>query len=228
MDNLKTEKRKDIFLMLLIIGSIWGFSEVIMNAFVRAAGIPLRASILTGIGMFLLGVGYFLIKKPIILPLIAFVAILIKQMAVPILGVGLSCKANSCIAVFIEGSALAALVYVMSRNIHKSNVAKSFAGFGSGFTASVGFYFIGLHAFPCDYLSSFASASGFVSYLVNEALMWGVFSAVLFPLGYRLGTKIEKAMITLQQEKPIFYHYIATSIITLCWISSAVVIALGY
>lgn len=212
-----------ILIGILVFGSIWGLSEAALGGGLRAANFPYRAGLLTGIGIAIMGMALVIHKKPAMLIGIGLVAMLVKLLAVPILHISVMCKANSCIAIFTEAVALSLVAFLLMSEMGKSVHARMGSGALAAIIASVGFYFVGIQVAPCKYLLSF-TPGGFI---VTEGLIWAAFSAILLPIGYLAGMKLEaKAFPLLARRMPLYY---ATSgaIIALCWGISAIAIVAG-
>ncbi|MDD5309885.1 MAG: hypothetical protein PHU25_21420 [Deltaproteobacteria bacterium] len=218
---------RNIVILIFVLGSLWGAAEVLLNDAIKAADLPLRAGILTGFGMLVMGMFLGHARKPFALLGIPLVAVLIKQMVVPIMGASVLCKANSCIAVLFEASLLAGVAMVAARGMERSGPTRAATGAGAGLLSAVPFYFVGLAVAPCSYLMSFDRAGGFAAFMIQEGLVWAAFSAVLFPLGYALGTRGRETVLSLEARRPAFYYGAALGVVTACWISAAVAISLG-
>jgi len=212
-----------ILLGILVFGSIWGLFEVVLGGGLRAANFPYRSGLLTGIGMGLMGMALVIYKKPAMLIGIGLVAVLVKLLAAPILHISVMCKANSCIAVFTEAVALTLVAFLLMSEMGKSVHARIGGGAVAAIIASVGFYFIGMQVAPCNYLLGF-TAGGFI---VTEGLIWAAFSAILLPLGYLAGMKLEaKAFPLLRRRLPLYYASTVATVV-ICWGVSAIAIASG-
>ncbi len=103
---LKKNQLTDVLLVIAVLGSLWGLSEVVLSGAIRMTGIPFRAGILAGIGIGLIAVAVGAFMRMGIILLIPIIAVLCKQLVVPILGVSVMCKVNSCVAVMLEGFAV--------------------------------------------------------------------------------------------------------------------------
>ena len=212
-----------ILLGILVFGSIWGLFEVVLGGGLRDANFPYRSGLLTGIGMGLMGMALVIYKKPAMLIGIGLVAVLVKLLAAPILHISVMCKANSCIAVFTEAVALTLVAFLLMSEMGKSVHARIGGGAVAAIIASVGFYFIGMQVAPCNYLLGF-TAGGFI---VTEGLIWAAFSAILLPLGYLAGMKLEaKAFPLLRRRLPLYYASTVATVV-ICWGVSAIAIASG-
>lgn len=217
----------DVLLGIAVFGSLWGLSEVVLGGAIRAAGLPYRAGILTGVGMGIMGIAVGAFRKPAMLTGAAFVAVLCKQLVVPILHVSVMCKANSCLAVMLEGLALAAVVSLAGRKLERSHSAPIAGGASAALLAAAAFYFIGMRVAPCRYLLSFNRPGGFLAFLAVEGLVWAIFTAMLFPAGYWVGVRFRDSGLALRTGKPFLYYTALTALLVCCWVGSAFAIAAG-
>jgi hypothetical protein len=208
---------------ILVFGSIWGLSEVVLGGGLSAAHFPYRSGLLTGIGIGLMGMALAIYKKPAMLVGIGLVTVLVKLLAVPILHISVMCKANSCLAVFTEAVTLSLVAFLLMSEIGKSVHARMGGGAAAAIIASVAFYFIGMQVAPCNYLLSF-TPGGFI---VTEGLICATFSAILLPLGYLTGIKLEAKVFPWLTRKMSLYYATTAATIVICWGVSAIAIASG-
>jgi hypothetical protein len=224
-EHLKTV---DILIIILILGSLWGLSEVIVNGIIQQTGIPYRSGILIGVGMGLMGIFVGIFKRFSFLIGIALVAILCKQLVVPILGVSIMCKANSCLAVIIDSLALTGAAVLVGHKMYKKPKYRIIGGLAAGLSAGVVFYFVGMKTAPCPSLLTFAGLQGFGLFLLNKCLVWMVFSGIFFPVGYILGNRLKDIVFVIRIKKPLFYYASSVTLIVCCWLAVAFAIAAGY
>ena len=216
----------NILLGIFIFGSIWGASEAALGGGLNAAGFPYRSALLVGIGMAIMGAALVIHRKPIMLLGIGALAMLIKLMAVPILSVPVMCKVNSCIAVLLEAVAFTLVGFVLLRQMDKNIYTRMGAGALAATLGAIGFFFIGIQVAPCNYLLSFSGNLG--GFLTSEGLFWAASSAILLPLGWMAGEKVNRVTLPwLVERKPLCY-LTSASIVILCWGMSAWVISLGF
>jgi len=156
---------------------------------------------------------------------VALMAILCKQLVVPILHVSVMCKANSCLAVILEGLALAGVVSLVGRKLGRSHLAQIASGVSAALMAAAAFYFIGMRVSPCRYLLSFNRPGGFVAFLTVEGLVWAAFSGILFPVGYWMGVRLRDTVLSLGTRKPLLYYTTSMALVVCCWVASAFAIA---
>ncbi len=222
----------DVLIAILVLGSLWGVVEVVLGGALRAWGISYRAGILTGVGMGVMGAGlavmFGVIRRPLTLIGIALVAVLCKQLVVPLLHVSLMCKANSCLAVVLQGSALAGVVTLAGRRFDKRYIVMAAGAASAALLARGVFYFAGMRLAPCAYLLSYNHAGGFVDYMAANGLAWAGFSALFLPMGYRAGSLLREPFLAVGLRKPALYYSSSLVAVVLCWAASAVAISAGF
>ena len=214
--------------IILILGSFWALSEAALGGSLRKMGFPYRAGLLTGIGFGLMGIMFGILKRPLMLIGVALVAVLGKQLAVPILHISIMCKANSCVAVILEGLALTGTLAIVGNMIKKSEIRRMLSGGSAALIASAAFYYIGMHVAPCRYLLSFNHPGGLISFLTVEGLVWAAFSAISFPVGYWIGDKIRGSLYNFTVRKPLIYYASSSAIVVLFWVGNAILIMKGF
>lgn len=227
IDEVKRAQAVDLLIATVVLGSLWGLSEVVLGGAIGAAGLPYRSGILTGVGIGIMAIAVGVFRKPSMLAGIALVAVLCKQLVVPILNVSVMCEANSCLAVMLEGLALAGVVSLAGRKLDRGHLARIASGASAALLAAAAFYIIGMRVAPCRYLLSFNRPGGFVAFLTVEGLVWALFSAILFPAGYWVGSRLRDTVLGLRREKPLFYYTTFSALVVCCWVASAFAIAVG-
>jgi len=219
--------RKGRFMAILALGSICGLIEVTLSGALRAADFPWRTGVLVGLGFGIVAFALAIYRKPLMALWIALVAILVKQLAVPVLGAPIACKANTCLAVGLEYAALAGIAALAWTAMQGHGGLRAIVGGAGAAVGSVAFLLIGVHVAPCAYLLSFNQAGGFAAYLYRESLNWALFSAVLFPVGWAAGVKSEAALSRLFESQPRLVYAGASSLAAVCWVASAIAMASG-
>ncbi len=210
---------------VLVLGSLWGLAEVVISGAWGLAGLPWRSAVLTGISMGLMGVAVAGIGRAWAPVGMALVAILCKQMVVPILGVALSCKANSCFAVGMAGLVVSGVAAVVGRR-KMGHLTGAALGSGAAAVSAGLFYVGGIRLAPCAYLSSFANRGGLPVFMGAEGVPWAIASALLFPLGLAVGHRLADGWLARWSQRAV---YAASAIVVvLSWAASAVAIAAGF
>lgn len=149
-------------------------------------------------------------RRPLMLLWITIVTVLSKQLVVPILHISVMCKANSCLAVLLEGFILTGFVTVLC----KTDLSRMISGISAALLAALGFYFIGMRLSPCPCLLSFKGE--LLKFLTKKGLVWAAFSGIFFPVGYRIGTGLKTAVITVEMRRPLLYYISSLSVTVVC------------
>ncbi len=214
-------------LLIAVLGSLWGLSEVFVSGAIRMSTLPFRAGILTGIGLGLIAIAVGALRRPGLLLGIPVLAALCKLLVVPILKVSPVCEANSCMAVLLEGSAMAGAVVLAGQRLHRSRLLQAASAASAALLAAGVFFYAGMHVAPCNYLMSFNRPFGLMAFMGSEGLSWALASALLFPLGYRLGEGL-RAAVLIREEKPGLFYLTSSALVLGSWIISAIAIAKGF
>jgi len=143
--------KKTVALVILVVGSAWGFLEVVLGGAMKSASIPYKGDLLTGLGIGLIALAAAALARPLAGLGIAAIAVAVKQLAVPILGLSSFCGANSCLAVGLTGGAVAALAALASRRLGRGVLPRVAVGAVAGLASAVGFYWLGMRLAPCPY-----------------------------------------------------------------------------
>jgi len=215
----------DIAIGIVVLGSLWGLSEVIAEGVIRAAGLPYRAAVLTGIGMALMAAGVAAYKRYWLPAAGAGVAVAVKLLVVPILHLPASCKANSSLAVTLEALALAAAVAVIGHGMRRTQ-GQVAAGVMAGLGSAAVFWAAGMRLAPCNYLLSFNRPGGLLAFLAVEGVPWALASGLLVPVGYWLGEQVRQRMPEWKR-RPSLYYLGSGAVVACCWVASAFAIAAG-
>lgn len=203
----------------LLIGSLWAFSEVVVGTVIRTVALPLRGTLLTGVGIGLLFAGYAYTRTGWTVLLGTLTTLVAKICFAPAFGLGMAAL-NGCFAVLLQGLfVLLCFRYPQHRPVSTKfsmGLAAALAMLVAGFL----FYWGGLRLVPCDYLKSFTASSFFL----REILPWSLFSAVAAPSGYALGARWKNR--PQQTEQDFSLELPAWLFVTGCWLSCFVVVIL--
>ncbi len=212
----------DLILGILVLGSLWGLSEIALGGVLKAAGFPYRSGLLTGIGMAVMGMALAVSRKPLIPIGVGAVAVLVGLLVVPVLHVSPMCRANSSLAVVLESGSLTLAASLIASRTGKSVYGRMATGGSAALLASVAFYFAGTHFAPCAYLLSFSAGS----FVVKEGLVWAAFSTILLPVGYSAGERLAGNQLTVVRQRSALYSG-SGLVVAVCWGISALALALG-
>jgi len=201
-------RKSSIFNLLcvaLFLGSIWGFFEVVFKDALAMGGQPLTAALMTGLGVFIMSVGYRIFKNAGIFLMISLFTIMARMVIVPVLGCSPICRANAVVALLILGTSSTLAFGLSSRYI--KNTAKWGGGVAGAavLVSGVSFYYAGLACAPCPYLLQL-SVGGLSNFMAMEVVYWALFSGILFYPGYQLGRYAQAFFSSLRINRPAFYY----------------------
>jgi hypothetical protein len=202
----------------LLLGSIWGFFEVFFKDVLSMGGTPFASSIMTGIGVFMMAIGYGLFRRAGSFFVISVFAIFTRMLIVPILGCSPMCRANAVVALLLLGASTAVAFTLFERVSKNQNKTGGIVAGGGVLFSGTAYYFAGLACAPCQYLKNFAAQGGVTTFLSVEVLWWSLFSAVLFYPGYFVGIKLQGVVSTLHEARPVPYYaaLVSASIVVMC------------
>jgi hypothetical protein len=205
--NNETFSWKFYFLVILALGAFMGLAEALLGGLARDVGLP-RSPVVTAAGFAVMAAGLAVFKQARIIPGIVLMAVFAKWLATPLLGLPVFCQANSHLAVLLNGAFLFAGV---------SLARKKIAGNGrmQGVVA------------PCAHLLSFRFAGGAAGYMLTRVAPAALLGAVLFPLGYALGRKLEKRLLPLWLARKPLFAPLAVACALACWGLTVGLIAAG-
>jgi hypothetical protein len=212
-------RTRHLFIIGILTGSLWAFSEVVLGTLVRTAALPLRGTVLTGIGVGILFAGFARSKQPWVVGLAVLTAVIAKVVFAPSFGFGIK-VINSSTAVLLEGTAVLVAVYVLkSRPAHRGQ-DRGLAAAVAIACAGTAFYAIGINLAPCAYLKGFSASAFFL----RETAPWSLFSAATAPLGYAIGLRWAAAANNRWGGKALPLPALGT--IAACWLCCGVTVLL--
>ncbi len=192
---------KFYLLIIIVLGALLALGEALLGGFIRNAGLP-RSPLVSGLGFFIMAVGLAVFKQARIIFGITVMAILGKWLAVPLLGLPIFCQANAHLAMLLNGACLFAGVSLFKKRLSGSRTQQgAIAGF-SALAAGTAFFALARFWAPCRHLLSFRYAGGVATYLLTRVAPAALLAAVLFPLGYALGRKLEERLLPFWLKRP--------------------------
>lgn len=221
MDN-----KKNILLATIVLGSVIGFIEVAVKGLLNYKGVHLSGLII-GLDFIIIGIALAIFRKPLMVVAMGLIACLVKQLVVPLMCMPFMCQANSCLAIMLEFTTFTGMAALTFKRMNSSRKARILTAGTGIFLSSILFYSIGMQVRPCPYLLSFNVAGGFSSFLAREGMVWAIFAAALFPLGWEVGERLRQTTLSFFVQRPRVCYAGGGLISLFCWITSAVIICLG-
>jgi hypothetical protein len=226
--NNETLSWKFYLLNILVLGALLGLVEAALGGFMRQAGLPLRGPMVTAAGFALMAAGLAIFKQTRLIPGVTLVGICGKWLAVPLLGLPVFCQANAHLAILLNGACLTAGVSLFRKKIADNPRGQSAVAGIAAFAAGSAFFALGRFWAPCRHLLSFHHAGGAVTYMLTRVAPAALLAALLFPLGYALGRRLEERLLPLWlARRPLFVPLAATFALA-CWGGTVLLTAAGF
>ena len=186
---MKNSMTRSHLLIALILGSVWGFAEVMMGAGLRICAHLVSGSLMTGVALFFLATTWVATRNLFALVLIVMLASLFKLFDAVLLSLPVMHGAigNPIFAFLLEGMAFIALIAIFKNVKWKKISSRALLGGGSALIAVAMFPLV-IHATgipACVYPNSMVPLSIFFA---PVAIVFSVFTV---PLGFLAGEKIE-------------------------------------
>jgi hypothetical protein len=215
-------------LNVILLGALLGLLEAALGGFIRRAGLPLRSAAVTGAGFAVMALGLAVFKQARVIPGITLMGIFAKWLAVPLLGLPVFCQANAHLAILLNGACLFAGVSLGKKRVSGGWKQKSAIAFAAALGAGTVFFALGRFWAPCRHLLSFRYAGGAATYMLTRVLPAALLAAVLFPLGYALGRRLEKWLLPLWLAQKKLLLPLAAALTFACWGLSLLLTAWGF
>jgi hypothetical protein len=225
--NNETLSWKFYLLNILVFGALLGVAEAALGGYIRSAGLP-RSPFVAGAGFAVMALGLAVFKHKRVIPGITLMAILSKWLAVPILGLPILCQVNDHFAILLNGAFLFAGVAVFRRRIASGWRAQGAVAGGAAFLSGATFFALGRFLTPCAHLLSFRYAGGAAFYMLTRVAPAAVMAALLFPLGYALGRRLERWLLPLWLARRPLFVPLAGMLALACWGGTVLLTAAGF
>ena len=174
----------------VILGSVWGLSEVILGAGIQACARTVSGSLMTGVALFFIAAAWVATKNYHIPVLVVLIACLFKLfdailLSLPVLHGAIG---NPIFAFLLEGFAILLLLAIFRKQSWQKRSSRAWLGAGSALIAVAMFplvkYATGIPA--CVYPGTAVPLSIFFAPLAI------LFSAFTVPVGFVAGERIRK------------------------------------
>jgi hypothetical protein len=188
---------KFYFLNIIVLGAFLGLVEAALGGAIRKAGLPLRGPLVTGVGFAVIALGLAVFKQARVILGVTVMAVLSRWLAVPLLGLPVFCQANAHLAILFNGAFLFAGVSLFRKHFAGSRQKQGAIAGVSALGSGTAFFALARFWAPCRHLLSFRYAGGTAAYMLTRVAPAALLAAVLFPLGYALGRRLEKRLLPL-------------------------------
>jgi hypothetical protein len=185
----------------VILGSVWGLSEVMLGAGIKACANTISGSVMTGVALFFIGAAWVATKNFHIPVLVVLIACLFKLfdavlLSLPVLHGAIG---NPIFAFLLEGFAILLIVAIFRNQRWQKRSSRALLGAGSALIAVAMFplvkYATGIPA--CVYPGTAVPLSIFFAPIAI------IFSAFTVPAGFVAGERIRKISV-LEIPRSVF------------------------
>ncbi|MFC1932197.1 hypothetical protein ACFLXU_01005 [Chloroflexota bacterium] len=223
----KWRSTADALVMVVILGSIWGFLEATLGGFLHLAHFPYKGAIMGGIGMSIMATFIATHRRPSLVIGVAFVAALFKTLSALIYGQSIFAQfvVNPATAIILEGLAFGLVAYFLFNGFERSIKVRAGAGLLVGYISIISW---GIVASTIG-LGNWAvmDFQGKVSYALVNGTALAIVGVLLLPLGYMIGTKLWPGLSELRNMRPKFFYTSTVVVSIFCWASAGFAFAMG-
>jgi len=225
--NNETLSWKFYLLNILVLGALLGLLEAALGGFIRHAGLPLRGPVVTAAGFAVMAAGLAIFKQARLIPGVTLVGIFSKWLAVPLLGLPVFCQANAHLAMLLNGACLYGGVSLFRKRITANPKVQGAVAGMAAFAGGTAFFALGRFLAPCRHLLALQNAGG-AAYMLTRVVPAALLAALLFPLGYALGRRLEKWLLPLWLSRRSLLIPLATTFALACWGGTVLLTASGF
>ena len=187
-----SKRTKYLLFTGLLIGSLWAFSEVVLGTMLRAVFLRMRGTLLTGIGVGILLAGFGYTRQVRVVTIAVLTAVFARVVFASLSGSRISLT-NGSLAVLFMGILIVIAIWILKPHPLPGNLILGFTAAIAILCSGTLFYIVGSRFDPCPYLRQF---SAWIFFL-RETVLWGLFSAMTAPMGYRVGVALSRPSVRL-------------------------------
>lgn len=214
----RLEKILVISLLVIVIGSIWGFFEMTLGGFLHIIHFPQKGAIMGGLAISFMAIFVTVTRKPSLVPILGIIAASFKPIDAVIFGVPVLSPyiINPAIAIVMEALAFSAVTVALKTAIDKRLLARAGAGILAG---SLGYVFyaifasiFGLGIWPT------LDVTAKLQLILVDATPIALIGAMMLVAGYYVGRVSVPRLSTFRELHPQLYYSTSFTLVLLCWI----------
>jgi hypothetical protein len=214
----KWKKILAICLIVLIIGSVWGFFEMTLGGFLHIMHFPQKGAIMGGLAISFMAFFVTMTGKPSLVPILGFIAASFKPLDAIIFGVPIGSPfiVNPAIAIVMEALAFSAIAVILKTAIDKHLLARAGTGIMAGYLGYV-FYAAFASIFGLGIWPTLALTEKLQLILVNATPI-AIIGAVMLVAGHYMGRASVPRLLIFKNLRPKLYYSASFSLVILCWV----------
>lgn len=205
-------------LMVIVVGSIWGFLEMTLGGFLHVIHFPQKGAVMGGLAISLMAVFITVTGKPSLVPLLGIIAASFKPFDAVIFGVPVWSPyiVNPAIAIVMEAMAFGAVAVFLKSAMDKHLLARAATGLLAGCFGYVSYAIfasvLGLGIWPTlDLLGKFPL-------IITNMTPIAIAGALTLVAGHYLGRVSAPRLFTIKEFHPQLYYSSSLVLVLLCWI----------
>ena len=179
----------------LILGSVWGFGEVILGVGLKACASMMSGSLMTGVALFFIAAAWVSTRNHLTPILAVIVASLLKLLDAYLLSLPVMSGAigNPIFAFILEGLAFIGIILILKNVKWEKTSSRALLGAGSALIA--------VAMFPLVKFATGVPACVYANTAIPLSIFFGpvaiAFSAITVPLGFLAGKRLEVYALNL-------------------------------
>ena len=207
-----------IALAILVIGSIWGLLEMTLGGFLHTIHFVHKGAVMGGLAISLMAVFAAITKKPLLIPILGFIAAAFKPFSAFIFGVPVTSPfvINPAIAIVMEAMAFGAVVLILKSAIDKRLFARAGAGFTAGILG-ITFYAIIASIFGLGQWA-FLDLGSKIQSVMATGVPVAFAGAVMMVAGQFTGKLSLPHLVSVEKLHPRLYYSVSLALVAFSWV----------
>jgi len=227
-ENPKEHGTAQILVGILLFGSIWGLLEATLGGFLHLVIFPNKGAIMSGIGIAIMASALAIYKKPGVLPGIGIVSASFKLLDVWLFSLPINSVhiINPAMAIIFESLAFSLVAVFIVKRMESSILTGVAAGIVCGLISVIAYVYFAIYVTNSP-LFERIGVSSIAEFIAGQGIVQAAFWGILLPVGYLAGDKLRKKPFSTLFRRVRLYYVTSASIITVCWVISAIAIKAG-
>jgi hypothetical protein len=204
--------------IVIVIGSVWGLTEMTLGGFLHAIHFPQTGAIMGGLAISFMAIFVAITKKPILVPILGIIAASFKPFDAMIFGVPVLSPyvINPAIAIAMEALAFSAVAVTLKAGITKHLPIRAGAGILAGYLGYI-FYATIASIFGLGIWPTLAFSEK-LQMITANATPIAIVGAIMLVAGYYAGRVSLPRLLTFKGLRPRLYYSTAFSLVILWWV----------
>ncbi|MFC1958091.1 hypothetical protein ACFLVQ_00800 [Chloroflexota bacterium] len=223
----KWQRAAEVLVMMIVFGSIWGFSEATLGGFLHLVHFPYKGAIMGGIGMSIMATFVATHRRPSLLVGLAFVAALFKPLSalIYVKPIFAPFVVNPATAIILEGLTFSLVTIFIFKGFEHSIKVRVGIGLLVGYLSIISWGTVASIMGTGNW--ALMGLQEKVSYALINGTALAIIGVLLLPLGYMAGTKFWPMLLELKNMRPKFFYTFAATTGVFCWFGAGLAFVMG-